>query len=42
MSFAGLGRQLGLSKDRVRQLEAKALARLLTFLEASGERRPLT
>ncbi|HXV25867.1 MAG TPA: sigma-70 family RNA polymerase sigma factor [Alphaproteobacteria bacterium] len=40
MSFAGLGRELGLSKDRVRQLEAKALARLLEFLTAPKSDEP--
>ena len=35
VSFAGLGRQLGLSKDRVRQLEEKALGRLLSALSAA-------
>jgi RNA polymerase sigma-32 factor len=38
VSFAGLGRELGLSKDRVRQLEAKALERLLRLLNAPGRR----
>jgi RNA polymerase sigma-32 factor len=35
-SFAGLGRELGMSRDRVRQLEAKALHRLLKALKAAG------
>lgn len=42
MSFAGLGRELGLSKDRVRQLEARALGRLLTLLSAAGPERATT
>jgi RNA polymerase sigma-32 factor len=42
ISFAGIGRELGLSKDRVRQLEARALTRLLTLLSASGPQRAAT
>ena len=39
-SFAGLGRELGLSKDRVRQLEEKALRQLLSVLSSAGRPEP--
>lgn len=38
-TFSAIGNELGVSKDRVRQLEAKALARLRELLAASLARR---
>lgn len=39
-TFSAIGGELGLSKDRVRQLEAKALAKLRELLDASLARPP--
>lgn len=39
-TFSAIGSELGLSKDRVRQLEAKALAKLRALLDANLARPP--